>query len=389
MKNGGRPARVVGNEFLVPRPGLQIAAAAPAVNLKPVVVIPVVPEAAPPTFAVAVHSPKKQSSRLGPFQHLIDYAHKHSLVSFALLFLAVGASGLQVAAGYRTAQIEASVPQNFHVSRPAQPRGGINMSVPVSQLAPTLQTITAQPASFTIGNQTAALGGSTLKSWLQVVTDHKTNTAYIHVNDTAINASLQALAQKYSAAAVNQVSVDHGGGPQVISPGRNGLQVSVPDGLAKSIAKTLLAAKGMEAPLNAAPQAFQAVTPAAFSKLIEVNLVTKQMYLYQNGQLYKSYAVSAGKPSTPTPIGQFHIFEKLAVQDMRGTNPNGTPYFQPHVHWINYFLPGGFAIHGVYWHPPSWFGAINSSHGCVGLLDDQAQEVYDWAPLGTTVITHT
>jgi lipoprotein-anchoring transpeptidase ErfK/SrfK len=135
-------------------------------------------------------------------------------------------------------------------------------------------------------------------------------------------------------------------------------------------------------------QPFASVTPTAFSKLIEVNVVTKQMYLYDNGNLTKTYPISAGAPVTPTPIGQFKIYQKLAVQDMKGFNADGTKYLQPHVHWINYFLPGGYAVHGNYWRPLSWFGAVNSSHGCVSLPDDQAKEVYDWAPLGTTVITH-
>ena len=112
------------------------------------------------------------------------------------------------------------------------------------------------------------------------------------------------------------------------------------------------------------------------------------MWLYDKGQLTKTYPISAGAAATPTPIGQYKIYSKLAVQDMKGFNPNGSKYFQPHVRWINYFLPGGYAVHGNYWRPLSWFGAVNSSHGCVSLPDDQAKEVYDWAPIGTTVITH-
>jgi lipoprotein-anchoring transpeptidase ErfK/SrfK len=72
---------------------------------------------------------------------------------------------------------------------------------------------------------------------------------------------------------------------------------------------------------------------------------------------------------------------------MSGFNPDGTKYLQPHVQWINYFY-GGDAVHAVYWHPLSWFGAINSSHGCVGVSTDDGKWVYDWAPIGTTVITH-
>jgi lipoprotein-anchoring transpeptidase ErfK/SrfK len=113
------------------------------------------------------------------------------------------------------------------------------------------------------------------------------------------------------------------------------------------------------------------------------------MYLYDNGHLTRSYPISAGAQLTPTPLGQFKIYSKLAIQDMKGFNADGSKYLQPNVRWINYFLPGGYAVHGNYWRPNSWFGAINSSHGCVSLPDWQAKQVFDWAPLGTTVITHT
>jgi lipoprotein-anchoring transpeptidase ErfK/SrfK len=110
------------------------------------------------------------------------------------------------------------------------------------------------------------------------------------------------------------------------------------------------------------------------------------MYLYDNGNLTSTYAISAGAVKTPTPIGEFHIWEKLAKQTMRGTYP--VPYVQPNVPWINYFDHNGDAIHGNYWRPASVFGNVNTSHGCVSLPVSQAEAVYNWAPIGTTVITH-
>jgi lipoprotein-anchoring transpeptidase ErfK/SrfK len=135
-------------------------------------------------------------------------------------------------------------------------------------------------------------------------------------------------------------------------------------------------------PLKSLP--FQAATPANFGKLLEVDLTTKRMYAYQNGQLVNTFLVSAGKPSTPTPQGEFHIWEKLTMQTMVGPG-----YVQPDVPWINYFDHSGDAVHGVYWRPASVFGNINTSHGCVGLAVNLAEWVYDWAPIGTTVITYS
>ena len=59
----------------------------------------------------------------------------------------------------------------------------------------------------------------------------------------------------------------------------------------------------------------------------------------------------------------------------------------PDVKWINYFYRD-YAIHGNYWRPLSYFGNINSSHGCVGLEDTEAEWIYSWAPIGTPVIVH-
>ena len=53
------------------------------------------------------------------------------------------------------------------------------------------------------------------------------------------------------------------------------------------------------------------------------------------------------------------------------------------------FFHGGYAIHGNYWRPASYFGNINSSHGCIGINVDDAAWIYDWAPIGTSIITHT
>ena len=112
------------------------------------------------------------------------------------------------------------------------------------------------------------------------------------------------------------------------------------------------------------------------------------MYAFDNGQLVNTFLVTAGAPATPTPIGEFHIWEKLPVQTMSGLNPDGTKYSQPNVPWINYFDHSGDAVHGNYWRPASYFGNINSSHGCVGVQVPEAEWIYNWAPIGTTVITH-
>jgi lipoprotein-anchoring transpeptidase ErfK/SrfK len=112
------------------------------------------------------------------------------------------------------------------------------------------------------------------------------------------------------------------------------------------------------------------------------------MYAYEGTTLVRTFLISAGAPATPTVIGQYKIYSKYISQDMRGANVDGSSYFQPNVPYVLYFY-GGYAIHGNYWRPTSWFGNINSSHGCLGVTPDDGAWIFDWAPIGTPVITHT
>lgn len=124
-----------------------------------------------------------------------------------------------------------------------------------------------------------------------------------------------------------------------------------------------------------------------YDKWIQVDLTNKRLYAYEKGNLVNEFLVSAGAPATPTVVGEYKIKSKIRVQTMRGLNADGSKYVQPNVEYVNYFYQD-YAIHGNYWRPDSVFGNVNTSHGCVGLRNNDAKWVYDWANIGTTVITH-
>lgn len=324
---------------------------------------------------------------LSPTPHASRPFHRSLASLFTLLIVMVLGAGSYTAVHRWTTQL----PQTTARFQATHGSTGLNAVAPSDQFDRQLDAITHQPATLLVGDKQVPIPATTIKSWLKTSHNDLTAEDTIHVVSSAIATSVLDLAQKQVQAPVDQISVTHNGVDTVIAAGKNGSRLSDPEGLKKQaaqLAKTVLSAKGFQLSAPTTTSAFQVVGPAAFSKLIEVNVATKQMYLYESGSLVRSYPVSAGAPATPTPAGRYKIFSKFASQDMRGYNTNGTRYFQPHVHWVNYFLAGGYAIHGVYWHGSSWFGNINSSHGCVGLPDDQAKWVYDWAPIGTTVITH-
>lgn len=374
---------------VIPRPVMQTQVAAAAVS-GPVVTNPL----APPLPEIPSHSEFSDEPRPSRSKHsfkgFVSVVRPYSRVILMLLLLAVGIIAIQVGGDYWSARVIKQIKPAIAPATPVKSIAGLNLTVPSAELNAKLQSVTNQPATLTVDSQTVPISADKIKSWLQITDSADKSMDYIRVNAKTIAASLQQLANQFVKAPVNQITVNEDGVNRLIVAGRNGTALTDPQSLniqAQQVAKTVMDGKGLQfsTPLQTVP--FQAVGPEAFDKLLVANVTAKKMWAFQNGQQINSWLVSAGKPSTPTPLGEFHVYAKYAVQDMRGFNPNGTKYFQPHVRWIDYFSDGS-AIHGVYWHPLSWFGAINSSHGCVGLPEDQAQWIYNWAPIGTTVITH-
>jgi lipoprotein-anchoring transpeptidase ErfK/SrfK len=323
-------------------------------------------------------------------ERLSALAKSYKLGALSLLFLIGGSLGVLVAGQYMSTSILSGAASETNILA-VLPNKSSNLNKAIAQagLQTELQQVTSQPAHLVVNGQPVTISPNTIKSWLSITSNSAKSEYDLHSNETAITNSLLNLANQQATAPVNEVVASPNGTQEVIVGGVNGTAVSNVADIktqAQQLAKILLSGSGFNVNVSLATAPFQTLTPAAFPKLLQADTNTKKMYAYANGQLVQTFLISAGAPATPTPIGEFHIVQKLTVQDMSGYGPNGQYYFQPHVHWINYFYAGS-AIHGVYWHPLSWFGVHNSSHGCVGVSESDAQWVYNWAPIGTTVIT--
>lgn len=124
---------------------------------------------------------------------------------------------------------------------------------------------------------------------------------------------------------------------------------------------------------------------ATTTKTIVVNRKEEMLYAYDDDVLFMSEHVSTGLELTPTPNGEFTIFQKTPSRYMQGPLPgvSDQEYDLPGVPWNLYFTHDGAVIHGAYWH--NKFGQP-WSHGCVNLPLDSAKKLYDWATVGTKVI---
>jgi lipoprotein-anchoring transpeptidase ErfK/SrfK len=120
------------------------------------------------------------------------------------------------------------------------------------------------------------------------------------------------------------------------------------------------------------------------------------MKVMRDGKVYKTLAVTTGKPGYDTWNGQMVISEKLRVTRMNGeTVGYGGEYDIKDVPHAMRLTTSGTFIHGNYWYnrgnPP--FGVQGTSHGCVGLRDAQGGQAdtdgkwfYDNSLIGDVVI---
>ena len=122
--------------------------------------------------------------------------------------------------------------------------------------------------------------------------------------------------------------------------------------------------------------------PPGGGKSIVVSLSLQTMWAYEDDTVVRSSLVSTGRPTFDTPPGTFQLLVKKEVEDMEGVI-GGEYYNVPEVPDVMYFTNEGHAFHGAYWH--NNFGQV-MSHGCVNLALDIASWLYDWTPIGTTVL---
>jgi lipoprotein-anchoring transpeptidase ErfK/SrfK len=156
---------------------------------------------------------------------------------------------------------------------------------------------------------------------------------------------------------------------------------------------TLALALGVAAPMPAyaaeptgasmAAQAAQAayVAQVRTAKWILIDLSEQRLTAYQGNRTIYTWRVSTGVRKYPTVVGTFRVYAKLSRQRMQGGR--GADYYNlPNVPDVMYFHRG-YAIHGAYWH--NNFGRP-MSHGCVNMPLAAAEWLYDWTPMGTTVV---
>ena len=105
------------------------------------------------------------------------------------------------------------------------------------------------------------------------------------------------------------------------------------------------------------------------SLIVVASTASHHMRLYRNGQLYRRWPISTGRPGDNTPNGTYLTIDKGNPVLMKG------PGYKLEVPWSVRFTWSGDYLHDAYWSVGQQ-GFTNVSHGCVNMAPADAKAYY-------------
>jgi len=121
-------------------------------------------------------------------------------------------------------------------------------------------------------------------------------------------------------------------------------------------------------------------------KYIDINLDAQITTLFEDGKFITNFVDSSGATDTPTPLGQYEIYNKhpYALSDMFGVY---LPY------WLAFTPDGLYGFHGLIVWPDGGKESEKNignavSAGCVRHDAQDSLFLYEWADIGTKVVIY-
>lgn len=118
-------------------------------------------------------------------------------------------------------------------------------------------------------------------------------------------------------------------------------------------------------------------------KIIYVITDEQKLYAWEGNKLVYVFDVVTGRPGKETVPGVFKIFRKHKDYTSK-TYGSEMPYTM-------FFSEDGKAIHGTNWatlrsYVHAYINESVGSMGCVGLTDEDAETMFNWAPENTRIV---
>lgn len=250
--------------------------------------------------------------------------------------------------------------------------------------AETAQRLNAMlaAAGFYVGEERVVpVEPATFASWFDIVAGEE--GLELEPDAAAIQATVDTLAEKVDRDPVHSSEVVNSKGKvlRFLEEGQVGRQLLAAEAITPALAEQLRHGEARYAlSVNETPYETTQVV-----RTIDVNLRTQRLTMLENGEAIDSWRISSGKDGFLTKTGNYTIGWKTPKQNMGREDLTVRPYYYvENVKWVMYFN-GNQAFHGVYWHS-SW--GTRMSHGCVGMPESRAKQLYDWSPEGVEISIH-
>ncbi len=121
---------------------------------------------------------------------------------------------------------------------------------------------------------------------------------------------------------------------------------------------------------------------------IDVHLTQQLITLYEDRDPVRVVVTTTGMPGWETPPGEYTILWRVPNETMSSGAIGAEHFFKlEDVLYTQYFTDEGHAIHYAWWRTPETIGRPGS-HGCLNVLLDDSEFMWNWASVGTPVIVH-
>ncbi len=247
--------------------------------------------------------------------------------------------------------------------------------------------------TITVNNGDATtykIPAATIASWTTTTADPAKGTIAVSYNKQAINEYMAGeLGQHLNQTKTNQVDLVDASGNVIMTKtkGVNGVAIKDTATVADQVYSALSGNRSATLTVASDVTKFDTEQQKVTWKIV-VDRSKQTATVYNNDQVVQTFNVCTGKTGKhETTPGNYFIYLKYKVQDMRGSNDDGSQYLTPGVKWISYFN-GGQGFHTANWNASgiaSGDPTGHGSHGCVNMNEADAKWIYDNCPEGTLV----
>ncbi|WP_235342274.1 L,D-transpeptidase [Bifidobacterium boum] len=237
---------------------------------------------------------------------------------------------------------------------------------------------------------TYKIPAATIASWTTTTADPAKGTIAVSYNKQAISEYMAGeLGQHLNQTKTNQVDLVDASGNVIMTKtkGVNGVAIKDTATVADQVYSALSGNRSATLTVASDVTKFDTEQQKVTWKIV-VDRSKQTATVYNNDQVVQTFNVCTGKTGKhETTPGNYFIYLKYKVQDMRGSNDDGSRYLTPGVKWVSYFN-GGQGFHTANWNASgiaSGDPTGHGSHGCVNMNEADAKWIYDNCPEGTLV----